>query len=202
MLTTEWKGILGILLICIFLIGILFGVEYLIFKICKRELEKRVQSFIIYAGAIVIFGFFQWYIAIFLWMGLFIINCCVIQYIHKKDKDKKENVDKAFLIRVFLSSLIFIFLSDIFSAMKFLGVVLKYDDRLWMKYFYNALCLSGILFVFYSIGFRPWSWEHGLISLSKKSEDRIDVADKIIDAVICVILFILVQIVYAVFYFG
>jgi len=157
-----------------------------------------------WAEAIVIFGLCQWYIAIFLWTGLYIINYYIFKRKFKnrmEGKDCTENFDGAFLNRVFLSSLICVFLPDIFSAIEISGVVLKYSDKLWVRYFNNALCLAGILFVFYSIGFRPWSWKHGLHPPGKKSEDKIDKADKIIDAVICTVIFFLVQIIYAIFYF-
>ena len=160
-----------------------------------------LQTFIIWVEAILIFCIFQWYIAIFLWIGAFIIDYYIFKRAYIKNKDQKCYIDRAFLINVFLSSLICIFLPQIFVKIKLPGALLKCNDVLWMRYLNNTLCIAGVLFVFYSIGFRPWSWQHRLISSIRKSEDKIDSIDRLIDIIICIALFFLVQIVYGIFYF-
>lgn len=178
-------------------------IEWIIIRIRKEKRKRCIQTFVILAEAIWLFGLIQWHIAIFLWIGSFLAtNGIILKKIFFESKEatqKKE--DCFFVIVVFLSSLVFIFLPHFFSLIKFLEILPGPED-LFLHYLNNALCLSGILFVFYAIGFRPWEWQHGLVSPLRRIEDNVDVISRKVDAIICIILFIAIQTIYALIYFN
>ena len=202
MITTDWKGILFVIIIDIIIIMIVLGIQFLIFKFGKKKKQECFRGGIIWGEAIILFSIFQWYISIFLWLGSFMIDCHIFKRIYIKNEERNERIDWFFLIKVFLSSLMCVWLPQIFVEIKLPGVVLRYNDFLWMQYLNNVLCIAGILFVFYSVGFRPWRClGDRFVFFRRKTEDKIDKFDKYTDNVICVIVFFLVQIIYAIIYF-
>ena len=201
MITTDWEGLLLIIVIDVVLISIIFGIQFLIFKFYKKRQECLLRG-IIWGGAIILFSIFQWYISIFLWVGFFVIVCYIFKRLYINNEEPNERIDYFFLVKVFLSSLICIWLPQIFVEMKLPGIVLRYNDSFWMQYLNNALCIAGIFFVFYSVGFRPWRClGDRFVFFRRKTEDKIDKFDRYTDNVICVTVFFLVQIIYAIIYF-
>jgi hypothetical protein len=161
-----------------------------------------LYKYIFWVQAITIFSFFQWNIAIVVWL---ISGIVLLAVINKKLKNlsKEESIGLKTFINTFLATMIGVVIMPLFFKLIGIPYLEKSNTDYISVYFENALYITSIILFFYVVGLRPFavSYSESFVSVEKEEKDKIGKIKKTVNRIIYILLFVLAQTYYGIVYF-
>lgn len=182
---------------------ILFLIKLIAMKVKRWDKNTFLHKYILWVQAIAIFSFFQWNIAIVVWLIAGILLLAVINKKLKNISQEKTMIELKPFINTFLATMICVVIMPLFFELIGLPYLEKSNSDYIIVYFENVLYITSIICFFYAVGFRPFavSYSGSFVSVEKEEKDRIGKIRKTINNVIYIVLFVLAQAYYAMVYF-
>ncbi|MBR2340802.1 MAG: hypothetical protein IKA72_00120 [Clostridia bacterium] len=197
----------GFSMLLIFLFVILFSMILFLIKLIAMKVKRWdknvfLYKYIFWVQAIAIFSFFQWNIAIIVWL---ITGILLLVIINKKLKtlSKEESIGLKTFINTFLATVICIIIMPLFFRLIEVPYLEKSNADYISVYFENALYITSIILFFYVVGLRPFavSYSESFVSVEKEEKDKIGKIKKAVNRIIYIVLFVLTQAYYGIVYF-
>ena len=199
MITYNWKELIMIFLFVLISSGLLCLIQFIMAKIKRiNKIEVLVGS-ILWIQSIIIYAYFQWFIALILWLGAGIAILAVFK-MKLKTMENSDRIRFVSFVYLFMATLVCMVIVPLMIDLLNIVDIVRAEGEMEI-YLNNALSISGIIFWLYYIGLRPGAPIHYLISPKQKPQDKVEKIGEIINGLIYIFIFILVQVSYAIVYF-